>query len=160
MSAHTPKQEYQSDCICDTECRRFVNVKCKVAKQETLEEAANKQWGNVHRTGVLGFIEGAQWQSKQNQSELESLRAERDGLVEALRWTSVEDKLPKPLQTVWLSNGKGWVSLGCLVEGDCGWHWAESNGVTYLENGEIVSECESEDLDVKFWIALPKPPNP
>ena len=85
MSAHTKKQEYQSDCICDTECRGFVNVKCKVAKQETLEEAANKQWGNVHRTGVLGFIEGAQWQSKQNQSELESLRAERDGLVEALR---------------------------------------------------------------------------
>jgi hypothetical protein len=29
------------------------------SKQETVEEAAKNQWGNVHRTGVLGFIEGA-----------------------------------------------------------------------------------------------------
>jgi hypothetical protein len=36
------KQEYQSECICDTECRGFVNVKCKnLNKQETLEEAVN-----------------------------------------------------------------------------------------------------------------------
>ena len=73
-------------------------------------------------------------------------------------WVAVTDALPKPLQTVWLTNGKGWVSLGCLVESDGGWHWAESNGVIYIENGEIVSECESEDLDVNFWHELPKPP--
>lgn len=36
----------------------------ELAKQETSEEAAEKQWGNVHRTGVLGFIEGANWQAK------------------------------------------------------------------------------------------------
>ena len=35
-------------------------------KKETLEEAAEKQWGNVHRTGVLGFIEGAKWQQEQD----------------------------------------------------------------------------------------------
>lgn len=73
-------------------------------------------------------------------------------------WVAVTDALPKPLQTVWLTNGKGWVCLGCLVESDGGWHWAESNGVIYIENGEIVSECESEDLDVNFWHELPKPP--
>lgn len=73
-------------------------------------------------------------------------------------WVAVTDTLPKPLQTVWLTNGKGWVCLGCLVESDGGWHWAESNGVIYIENGEIVSECESEDLDVNFWHELPKPP--
>ena len=73
-------------------------------------------------------------------------------------WVSVTDALPKALQTVWLTNGKGWVCLGCLVESDGGWHWAESNGVMYIENGEIVSECESEDLDVNFWHELPKPP--
>lgn len=73
-------------------------------------------------------------------------------------WVAVTDALPKPLQTVWLTNGKGWVCLGCLVESDGGWHWAESNGVIYVENGEIVSECESEDLDVNFWNELPKPP--
>ena len=39
--------------------------------QETLEEAANKQWGNVHRTGVLGFIEGAKWQQERMYSEEE-----------------------------------------------------------------------------------------
>jgi hypothetical protein len=73
-------------------------------------------------------------------------------------WVSVTDGLPKPLQTVWLTNGKGWVCLGCLVESDGGWHWAESNGIIYVENGEIVSECESEDLDVNFWHELPKLP--
>jgi hypothetical protein len=73
-------------------------------------------------------------------------------------WVAVTDALPKPLQTVWLTNGKGWVCLGCLVEDAEGWHWAESNGVIYIENGEIVSECESEDLDVNFWHALPKLP--
>jgi hypothetical protein len=40
-------------------------------KQETLEEAAKKQWGNIHRTGVLGFIEGAKWQEKRRYSEEE-----------------------------------------------------------------------------------------
>jgi len=28
-------------------------------KVETIEDAAKKAWGNVHKTGVLGFIEGA-----------------------------------------------------------------------------------------------------
>jgi hypothetical protein len=72
------------------------------------------------------------------------------------RWISVTEKLPEPLQTVWLTDGKGWVALGCLVEDAEGWHWAESNGVIYAENGEIVSECESEDLDVHYWHELPK----
>jgi hypothetical protein len=40
-------------------------------KQETLEEAAENQWGNVHRTGVLGFIEGAKWQQERSYSEEE-----------------------------------------------------------------------------------------
>jgi len=73
-------------------------------------------------------------------------------------WVATTDKLPKPLQTVWVSNGKDWIALGCLVETHEGWHWAESNGVVYIENGEIVSECESEDLDVVYWHELPKPP--
>jgi hypothetical protein len=38
-------------------------------KQETLEEVAKKQWGNVHRTGVLGFIEGAKWQQEQDKNK-------------------------------------------------------------------------------------------
>ena len=74
-------------------------------------------------------------------------------------WVAVTDALPKALQTVWLANGKGWCCLGCLVENTEGWHWAESNGVTYIENGNIISECESEDLDVVFWHELPKLPN-
>jgi len=73
-------------------------------------------------------------------------------------WVAVTDALPKPLQTVWLTNGKKWCSLGCLIEDAEGWHWAESNGVIYIENAQIVSECESEDLDVKFWHELPEPP--
>lgn len=73
-------------------------------------------------------------------------------------WIAVADKLPKPQLTVWLSNGKGWVTLGCLVETRDGWHWAEGNGVVYEQDGEIISECESEDLDVAYWHTLPSPP--
>jgi hypothetical protein len=38
---------------------------------ETLEEAAKKQWGNVHRVGVLAFQEGAKWQAERMYSEEE-----------------------------------------------------------------------------------------
>jgi hypothetical protein len=71
-------------------------------------------------------------------------------------WVDVKHALPKALETVWLTNGKGWCCLGCLIEDAEGCHWGESNGVIYIENGEIVSECESEDLDVKFWHKVPK----
>jgi len=30
--------------------------------------------------------------------------------------------------------------------------------VIYQEKNKIVSECESDDLDVKFWHRLPEPP--
>lgn len=73
-----------------------------------------------------------------------------------MSWFSVDKKLPEALETVWLTNGKNFVCLGCLVEDNEGWHWAESNGVIYLEGDKIVSECESEDLEVKYWKPLPK----
>jgi hypothetical protein len=38
-------------------------------KQETLEEAAQKQCGNVYRTGILAFIAGAKYQAKRMYSE-------------------------------------------------------------------------------------------
>lgn len=41
-------------------------------KKETIEEAAERQWGNVHRTGVLGFIEGAKFQAERSYSEEEA----------------------------------------------------------------------------------------
>lgn len=68
------------------------------------------------------------------------------------------DALPAHLETVWLTNGK-WVALGCLVDTEDGWHWAECTGSIYAKNGKIVAECESEDLGVTHWHSLPKLPN-
>ena len=82
----------------------------------------------------------------------EALQVENNG------WISVDKDLPKHLETVFISNGKGWTSIGCLVGFDDGYHWAESNGVIYEENGKIVAECESDDLDVKKWHPFPLPP--
>lgn len=73
-----------------------------------------------------------------------------------MKWIETKKELPKPLETVWISNGKGWTTLGCLVETKEGIHWAETNGIIYEDNGQIVSECESDDLDVNLWHELPK----
>ena len=73
-----------------------------------------------------------------------------------MKWISTKNKIPEPLQTVWISNGRGWTTLGCLVDMDGGYHWAQTNGIIYEHNGQIVSECESDDLDVNFWHELPK----
>lgn len=73
------------------------------------------------------------------------------------RWISANDRLPENLELVWLSNGE-WVSLGCLVDGHDGYHWAACNGIIFGENGKITGECESEDLDVQFWHPVPDLP--
>jgi hypothetical protein len=54
---------------CGKKCERILDE--QEPKQETIEEAAKKQWGNVHRTGVLGFVEGANWQAERMYSEEE-----------------------------------------------------------------------------------------
>jgi hypothetical protein len=76
-------------------------------------------------------------------------------------WISVKDKLPEPLETVWITNGNGWTTLGCRssLDGEGNWYWAESNGILYEEDGKIVAECDGDDLDVKYWHELPKPIN-
>ena len=78
-------------------------------------------------------------------------------------WVSVEDRLPKILETVWVSNGKGFTTLGCRSDlyednGEMLWCWCQTNGIIYEENGVIVSECDTDDLDVLFWQTLPSPP--
>jgi hypothetical protein len=55
-------------------------------KQETLEEVAKKQWGNVHRTGVLGFIEGAKWQQEQNKNKFSD-----EEVLEFANWCRIQD---------------------------------------------------------------------
>jgi len=74
-------------------------------------------------------------------------------------WVSVKDKLPEEQETVWVTDGLGYTTLGCIVYLDDAWHWAESNGIIYQEKGNIVSECEPYDIDVRFWHRLPKPPH-
>lgn len=92
-------------------------------------------------------------------NELKNEITQDEGCSLSNGWIDVNVQLPNELETVFISNGKGWTSIGCLVyEQGCGWHWAETNGIIYEENGKIVSECESDDLDVKYWHKFPKPP--
>lgn len=73
-------------------------------------------------------------------------------------WIDVNDHLPDELETVWITNGKGWTTLGCWSYFDENeWCWAETNGTIYQDGDEIVAECEAGDLDVKYWHRLPKP---
>ena len=79
-------------------------------------------------------------------------------IPDVIQWVAVEDELPPILETIWLSNGKGWADLGCRVEDNDGWYWAGQNGIIYQEKDQIVAECETDDLDVVYWCKLPKPP--
>ena len=80
LEKEQPKHEYQSECICDTECRGFVNVKCKKPKQETLEEFINEELEDVFFTNISKRKEaerliemGAKWQQERSYSEEEVL---------------------------------------------------------------------------------------
>jgi hypothetical protein len=75
---------------------------------------------------------------------------------EIMSWIKATEKLPTPFQTVWMTNGKGWVALGCLVDADGGYHWAQSHGIIYQEGNAIIAECESDDLDVVYWHPVPE----
>jgi hypothetical protein len=74
-----------SEWEIDTKIKYKIIIPREEPKQETLEEVAKKQWGNVHRTGVLGFIEGAKYQAKSMYSE------EEVNEIIAETWLSVED---------------------------------------------------------------------
>ena len=99
------------------------------------------------------------------QSELkEKLAFLSTGVDDGSRWVKVEDGLPEALETVWISNGNGWTTLGCrsdYQQGDDGeliWCWCATNGTIYEEDGKIVAECEEDDWDVRHWRPLPAPP--
>ena len=66
----TPKEKctlnYCDENGCLNRVRHLVEP-----NQETIEEAAEKQWGNVHRTGVLAFIDGAKLQAERMYNEEE-----------------------------------------------------------------------------------------
>jgi len=82
-----PKQEYQSDCICENICRGFINVKCKqLKKQETVEEAAENHHNTFTKdlsyaeTRRESFIEGAKWKAERCYTELLEWLASKDYL--------------------------------------------------------------------------------
>ena len=83
------------------------------------------------------------------------------------KWISVRDALPEPLETVWISNGVGWTTLGCRSdlyhsyddENEWTWCWAAVvSGSIYEEDGKIIAESEEDDLDVRYWHPVPIPP--
>jgi hypothetical protein len=69
---------------------------------ETLEEVAKKQWGNVHRTGVLGFIEGAKWQAERMYSEEEVIEIVKKSRATGLtaEYLILTEQFKKQKQTI------------------------------------------------------------
>ena len=71
-----------------------------------------------------------------------------------MEWISVNEKLPEPLETVWITNGK-YVKLGGGDVAHNGWLWAAAFDQPYIEDGKIVVDCEFDDLDVTHWHPVP-----
>jgi hypothetical protein len=76
-----------------------------------------------------------------------------------MNWIHVDEKLPAENETVWCVTKCGSPFLGCMVYVfEEGWFWAQSNGIIYREGDSIISEAEIDDLDVVYWMPLPKLP--
>lgn len=139
--------------------------------------ASNDKWGFLHR--YYGYKHGKWKYEPYNLSAIQYFsrilplsegiailkQMVGEGEKENDGWISVKDRLPETLETVWISNGKGFTTLGCrsdLYEGDNGkfeWCWAAIvNGGIYESEGKIVAECDEDDLEVNFWMPLPTPP--
>ncbi|MRM83385.1 hypothetical protein [Riemerella anatipestifer] len=74
-------------------------------------------------------------------------------------WKKTEEELPNENETVWITNGKDWVALGCLVYLEYGYLWGISNNEIYSKDGKIMTEVDLEEgLDVKFWHSVPDMP--
>ena len=71
-----------------------------------------------------------------------------------MEWISVNDKLPKDLETVWITNGR-YVALGCLVYNEECWCWAEAFEQPYIQGGRIAVGCEEDDIEVTHWHPVP-----
>ena len=72
------------------------------------------------------------------------------------RWRDSDVFMPQEEKTLFISNGRGWTSIGCLVYLNDSWYWGEMSAGIYQENDEIIAECELDDLDVRFWHPFPK----
>jgi hypothetical protein len=77
------------------------------------------------------------------------------------KWIDVNKKMPSENETVWLLNENDkFIRIGCRVyEQNEGWFWAISNGIIYIENNKIVSECEiDDDYEITHWQKMPSLP--
>jgi hypothetical protein len=92
----------------------------------------------------------------------ERIEADTPPTAPASPWINVKDRLPGEGQMVWgINPEQGTAVLVCrIIDVVDGWCWAMSNGTTYIEDGEIVAECEAEELDITHWMPLPNLPTP
>jgi hypothetical protein len=72
-------------------------------------------------------------------------------------WIPVTASMPPEEATVWLTDGThAW--LGCRVWTEGQWWWATLAGQVYAQDGQIIAECEIEDIEPTHWHALPTLP--
>jgi len=79
------------------------------------------------------------------------------------KWINVKDELPPINTLVWISDGE-YINLGERWQYKDKWLWYAATEAPYTlkikKTGEIriCAECDMDDVDVKFWQYLPKPP--
>ena len=83
-------------------------------------------------------------------------------MAKSSNWHSIEESnfYPPENQTVLLYNETDkcvWIGCQVYVSNE-GWFWAVSNGTIYEHDGNIVSECEIDDIEVTHWAELPRLP--
>ena len=75
------------------------------------------------------------------------------------KWNKVKEKLPDINQTVWLTNGKDWVTLGCLVNYDGKLMWSCNNYVyVYSKDYQTAINYNIDFSEIIYWYPVPDLP--
>jgi hypothetical protein len=86
----------------------------------------------------------------------------KECLLSHPHWVPLTEAYPELNELVWLYNSNtNHVELGCrvVVGFDEGWLWAVSDGIFFVANGKIVSDCVLDDnYTFTHWCRLPSLP--
>ena len=80
-----------------------------------------------------------------------------EGVLQKCAWIRIEQGLP-PLGMICFLNTERGVLIGCRDDVGDGWCWSRMYDVPDFEGDSWEGAREGDDMNVRHWMPLPKPP--